>query len=132
LAIQVDPKNLYPSLFLWLLRVRQGHPAEANGELATCLGKRGDASPGDWSSKIAGLLLDKVTEADFFAVASSPETETDRGQHCEGWYYAGMKRLLAGDKKTGGDYFRKCIATEEFGFTEYLLAQVELKTLGTN
>jgi hypothetical protein len=43
-----------------------------------------------------------------------------------------MKRVLAGDKKTGGDYFRKCIATDEFGVTEYLLAQAELKALGTN
>jgi len=87
--------------------------------------------PGDWSSKIAGLLLDKVTEADFFAAAGSPDTERDHGQHCEAWYFVGMKQLLGGDKKRAGDCFGKCLATGMFGYTEYALAQAELKKLTT-
>lgn len=51
-------------------------------------------------------------------------------QHCEAWYYAGMKRLLAGDKKTAADYLNKCLGTREKNFDEYILAQAELKSLG--
>jgi hypothetical protein len=43
-----------------------------------------------------------------------------------------MKRLLAGDKKIAADYFSNCVATEEKAFDEYMLAQAELKRLGTN
>jgi hypothetical protein len=42
-----------------------------------------------------------------------------------------MKRLLAGDRKTAGDYFNKCLGTQEGNFDEYILAQAELKSLGT-
>jgi hypothetical protein len=43
--------------------------------------------------------------------------------------YLPMKRLLGGDKKTAGDYFRKCLATEAFDARQYGAAQAELKTL---
>lgn len=41
-----------------------------------------------------------------------------------------MKKLLSGDKKTAADYFHKCLATEQKDFTEFQLAQSELKALG--
>ena len=40
-----------------------------------------------------------------------------------------MKRLLAGDKATAADDFRKCVATDMRTYTEYQFAQAELKTL---
>jgi hypothetical protein len=42
-----------------------------------------------------------------------------------------MKRLLAGDKKTTAVYFDKCLGMREKNFDEYILAQAELKSLGT-
>jgi lipoprotein NlpI len=129
---QLDPKDVYPHLYLWLLRVRQGQTAEATAELAAFLDKQWDASPGAWTSKIAGFLLDKVTEPDLFAAVSSSDPIKDREQHCQAWYYSGIKHLLSGDKGTAGDYFRKCLATEQFDVDEYQLAQVELKALGSN
>jgi lipoprotein NlpI len=84
----------------------------------------------DWATGIAEFLLNKIVEADFVAAANSPDTEKDRGQHCEAWYYSGMKRLLAGDKKTAANYFRKCLATRESNFDEYIFAQAELKRIG--
>jgi tetratricopeptide (TPR) repeat protein len=42
---------------------------------------------------------------------------------------AGMKRLLAGDKKTAADYFTRCLATKRTRFAEYILASAELKSL---
>lgn len=49
-------------------------------------------------SKIAAFLPGKVSEADFLAAAKSPDTDTTRTQHCQAWCYAGMRRLLSGDK----------------------------------
>ena len=48
---------------------------------------------------------------------------------CEAWFYAGMKKLLGGDKAAAANYFKKCLATEQKDFTEYLLAEAELKAL---
>jgi len=85
----------------------------------------------DWISEIGRFLLDPLNESDFLGGATSADMEKDRAQHCEAWYYAGMKRLLAGDKKTAALYFNKCLGTQEKNFDEYNLAQAELKSLGT-
>lgn len=41
-----------------------------------------------------------------------------------------MKKLFSGDKKTAANYFHKCLATKQKDFTEFQLAQSELKALG--
>ena len=120
----------YPRLFIWLIRARLGETEPASKELSTYLGKRQKATTSDWFSKVAGHLLGKVSEADLFAAAASPDAKKDKGQHCEAWFYAGMKKLFSGDKKTAADYFHKCLATEQKDFTEFQLAQSELKALG--
>ena len=48
---------------------------------------------------------------------------------CQGWFYVGMKRLVAEDKETAKEAFRDCISTYQKNVIEYQLAQVELKTL---
>ena len=79
---------------------------------------------------MAGHLLGKVSEADLFAAAKSPDAKKERGQLCEAWFYSGMKKLLAGDKAAAAEHFQKCLATEQKDFTEYRFAQAELKALG--
>lgn len=90
----------YPHLNIWLVRVRRGQSAEANRELAGYFGSRRNMPAADWTSKIGRFLLDQISESDFPGDATSSDVEKDRAQHCEAWHYAGMKRLLAGDKKT--------------------------------
>jgi lipoprotein NlpI len=114
-----------------LLRVRHGEKSEANKDLSAYLDKGRDVPPGDWVSTIGELLLDKISEADFLASVNSPDGGKDQGQRCEAWYYAGMKRLLAGDKKTAADYFSRCLATQQTALCEYVFAQTELKMLAT-
>jgi tetratricopeptide (TPR) repeat protein len=121
----------YSHLNIWLVRVQQGQSAEANRELAAYLSSRRNMPDADWISKIGRFLLDQISESDFLGGATSSDVEKDRAQHCEAWYYAGMKRLLAGDKKTAADYFNKCLGTQEKNFDQYILAQVELKSLRT-
>jgi tetratricopeptide (TPR) repeat protein len=121
----------YAHLDSWLVRLRQGQSAEANRELAAYFSSRRNTTATDWVSKIARFLLDQISDTEFLADAASTDVEKDRASHCEAWYYAGMKRLLEGDKKTAADCFRKCLATQETTFDEYMLARAELKSLET-
>ncbi len=120
----------YPNLSIWLMRARLGETEAASNELSTYLDQRPKATSSDWFSKVAGHLLGKVSEADLFAAAASPDARKDTEQHCEAWFYAGMKKLLSGDKETAANYFHKCLATKQKDFTEFQLAQSELKALG--
>ena len=119
----------YPQLYIWLIRTRLGQTAAASQELTSYLEKRWDTAPADWISKIGGFLLDNISEADFFAAASSTDPKRERTQHCEAWYYAGMKHLLAGDKKTAADYFSRCSATQDPSSDAYTFAESELKAV---
>ena len=115
-AIESNDQDFYPRLFLWLMRSRLGQSDPANKELAAFLYKRRDATPEEWTSKVAGHLLGNVSEADLFAAAKSSDAKKQRGLFCEAWFFAGMKKLLGGDKATAADYFRKCIATGQTNF----------------
>jgi hypothetical protein len=65
-----------------------------------------------------------------FHCSGIADPKTDRGQHCEAWFYVGMKKLLAGDESAAAECFKKCLATEERTFTEYQFSKGELKALG--
>ena len=126
-----DKDQDYPRLSIWLIRARLGETEAANRELSAYVDKRWKGASVEWLSKVAGHLLGSVTEADLFAAAASPHARKDRRQQCEAWYFAGMKKLLAGEKKTAAEYFRKCLATEQNICTEYDLAQAGLKAAGS-
>jgi len=120
----------YCQLHIWIIRSRFGEGQAADKELAAHLDKGGNAAPNDWVTKLAKHLHGTVTEADLIVAAESPDARKKSGQVCEAWYYAGMKKLLAGDKKAAADFFRKCIDTKRNDFTEFIFAQAELKALG--
>ena len=88
------------------------------------------AAADPWVTSIATFLIGKLPENDFIESANAPEPWKNEEHHCEAWYYAGMKRLLTGDKKTASDYFNRCLATNRTRFVEYILARAELKSLG--
>ena len=46
------------------------------------------------------------------------------------WYYAGLKRLLNGDRAGAAEALRKAVATGEKTTNEYDFAEAELKDLG--
>jgi len=121
----------YAHLYIWVISTRQKHSQEADQELAAALGQGWKTSANDLTGKLAEFLLGKITEADLM-ISAPPlsDAKKDAGQHCEIWYFAGVKRLLTGDQATAIDYFHKCIATDQKNYCEYLLAQMELKTLG--
>jgi lipoprotein NlpI len=104
--------------------------APANQKLAAYMTPERRISQEPWTAKVGDFLLGNITEDDLIAAAASPDATKDQGQHCEAWYYAGMKRLLAGDKKVAADDFNRCLATKQTRFTEYRLAEGELEALG--
>jgi lipoprotein NlpI len=116
----------YQRLFIWLIRSRLSERQAANKELAAYF----KAAPGSWASKVAAYFLGSLSDVDLLAAAASRDPKTDRGQHCEAWFYVGMKKFLAGDKPGAADCFKKCLATEQEIFTEYQFAKAELKALG--
>jgi lipoprotein NlpI len=120
----------YAAIRIWLVRAQMGDRDAANTELSAYLDNRKKGAPSDWQVKIARFLLGQISEPDFQAAAVSSDAVKDQGQHCEFWYYAGMKRLLAGDKSTAIADFHQCVATQKFDFVEYDSAHAELKKLG--
>ncbi len=71
-----------------------------------------------------------MSEKDLVAAADSGEEKKRPEQQCEAWYYAGLKRLLNGDKAGATEAFRKAVATGEKTTNEYDFAEAELKDLG--
>src|SRR6266567_1712877 len=109
----------YPRLFIWIIRSRLGEREAADKELATHF----NAEPGTWVSKVATYLLGNLSEAELFTAAASPDANTDRGQHCEAWFYAGMKNVLGDDKWAAAQFFKKCLATGQKNAVEYHFAK---------
>ena len=124
-----DPQRDYPRLFIWLIRARLGETEAANRELSASLENLAGAQAGDWVSKVGAFLVGKLDETALFAAADAPGAGNVRGQRCEAWYYAGMKKLLAGENSSAADDFRKCLETDQKDMTEYQFAEAELKAL---
>ncbi len=129
---ELVPRDHYSDharLYLWLIARAQGAKGDADQALSASLQSDWNSSPDDLVSKLAGFLLDRMSETDILASAASSDVKRDQSQHCEVWYFAGMKRLLAGDKATAIDYFHRCLATDKKDFCEYILSKAELQIL---
>lgn len=114
---------------IWLIRARSGAKNAATQELEAYLEHRQAGKPEDWPSKVGRFLAGQLTEGNLLKAAEDTNTQTDQEQHCEAYFYAGSKRLIADDKTTAADYFKKCLATDVKNFEEYQSAEAELKFL---
>jgi tetratricopeptide (TPR) repeat protein len=131
--VEIAPKGVYADyayLYLWVISSQLNQKAAADQALAQQLETTWNAEPEELPSKIASFLLDKISESDLMAAAVSSDAKKDQGQHCEAWYFDGMKKLLTGDKAAAIDCFQRCITTGQKDFCEYILAQAELQSLG--
>jgi len=117
-------------LYIWLISTEENPKGAADQELSTSLLNDWNSPPEDLTSKIAAFLLGHIHENDLIANAASPDPSREPGQYCKAWYFAGMKRLLAGDTATAIAYFQKCVATGQKDFCEYIFARAELQALG--
>ena len=117
-------------LYLWIIATRQNPKGTADQDLSTALQNDWNSPPEEFSSKIAAFLLGHMRENELIADAASPDPSREPEQYCKAWYFAGMKRLLAGDTKTAITYFQKSVATNQKDYCEHLFAQTELAALG--
>jgi len=80
---------------------------------------------------IAHFLVGDLVETNFLtqAVETAKRPTDQNGQQCEAFYYAGMKRLLAGDKSGAMELLGKCVASGEDNYGEYTSAVVQLREL---
>ena len=124
-----DRKADHARLYLWLISKAQNSKTDVDQELSESLENSWNSPPNDMASKTAAFLLGRINEAEYLAAAASPDAKTDQGRHCEAWYFAGMKRLLMGDKKAAIDAFHQCVATAQNDYCEYILARAELQSL---
>jgi lipoprotein NlpI len=112
-----------------LSRARLGEADAATTELREYLSGRTYGKTEEWTSRIGHFLAGQLAEPEFLAAAKDADPKKEAGQLCEAYFYAGTKRLLAGDKATATEYFQKSIATEMKGYYEYASAAAELKFL---
>ena len=118
---RLDPKNQDgPEAMLWVSRALNGDVDGANAELRAYLNER--KSTDDWGSKRARFLLDEIDEDHFLR-----KTARGAGELCEAYFYAGIKRLLAGDKSGAMDLFDTCTRFEIRSFVEDQLARIKMK-----
>ena len=124
-----DHDTDHARLYLWLIAKAENNPKiDADELLSDALENNWNASPEDPASKTAAFLLGRTSESDYLSAAAGPDGK-NMGLLCEAWYFAGMKRLLIGDRSTAIDYFHKCLATGQADYCEFILAQSELKSL---
>ena len=129
LARPAHPQQWYFHLWIWMVQTELGQKAQADRELADFVKSRPPVAPTDWPPKIAAFFLGHVSEGDFLAAADASDPKERTGDQCEAWFYAGKKRLIAGDTKTAAEDFRKCAATNQTDFAEYQTALIELQSL---
>jgi tetratricopeptide (TPR) repeat protein len=125
----LDPTNDYSHFRIWLARSRIGETSSATAELESYLNRRPRGSGEDWPAKIGTFLVGKMAEPEFLRVAASGDKERSAVQSCDALFYAGTKRLLAGDKDTARRYFEECVASGDKRFAECTSAAAELHFL---
>lgn len=119
----------FPRFRVWLIRARLGETEAATSELQTYLAGRTTGKPDDWASKVGHFLTGQLSELEFLAAAKDADQKTEASKLCQAYFYAGSKRLFAGDKATAMDYLQRSIATDRKDFIEYASAVAELKAL---
>jgi lipoprotein NlpI len=119
----------YPRIFSWLVKAEQaGQLPMANQELKNYFLTRGGGT-NDWPFQSGRFLTGEMSEPDFLVAASSTDPKTDKEQHCEAYFYAGIRHSLNGDVSAAKSFFQRCIATDVKNFYEYRMARIKLKTL---
>jgi len=128
-AIRLHTEDTQGAYFsIWAAQKLLGKKEDADSQLSSEMAKSAGFT-WFWPSIVSKFLQGGMNEADFISAAAATDARKDEIQHCQAWYYAGIKRLLAGDKSHASDDFRKCLATNQKDENAYFLAQAELKAM---
>ena len=125
-SLSDDKVKDYAAIQTWVLQTRAGEKREADHQFLAYCRDRISGTPADWQMHIAKFLLNQTSEADFAKAIDSADTGRELSEFC---YYAGEKRLLAGDKAGARDYFWKSLTTKTRSCTVFFCAGAELSAL---
>lgn len=124
--------------YIWLIRTRLGQRDKATEELQRYFkewqSREADGNlPGSkeklWHQKIADFLADRIAQAELLHSAESQSKKIAKINKCDAYFYAGMKRLIEGDKETAIAYLQQSIETKQYWKFEYHSAVAEVKRL---
>jgi tetratricopeptide (TPR) repeat protein len=115
--------------YIWLIRAQTGQEADGNRELESYLKSLQGAKTNEWDASVARFLSGTLAESNFLdqATTTAKRPSAVRSQVCESFYYAGMKRKLAGDRQGAQELFQKCQDTKDDNNFGYLNAGVEMR-----
>ena len=115
-------------LLIWCLRATGNDEAGAADDLADSLRHQWRSGPDEPVTKEAQFLLGRLNEGQLVAAAQAASPAEELGALCEAWFVAGMKKRVEGDNAAAAEDFRRCQATGETEFVEYMLASAELRS----
>lgn len=124
-----DEYTNYSQLYLWLCQGKMGEMEAATKDFEAFLLSIEKGGENRWFHHVAGFLLGRVNEEALFAAVDRTGDEDEGAQDCEAWYYVGLKRMEAGDKKGAVDAFGQCVATDLWIHLEYAAAKTRLEEL---
>lgn len=105
-----------------LRRLKRGTP---DAELSKIAAKGKAGFPNDIVLFLSGTLA----ESDFLAKAGQGDAAAASERQCAAFYFAGMSRLLAGDRAAAGKFLEQSVATKRTFDIEFGLARAELARL---
>jgi protein O-mannosyl-transferase len=87
----------YPHFFIWLVQMETAQQQTiANEELSNYL-HRGSEKRDGWSYQVGRFLTGGLSEAEFLKAANDVNEKKNKTQHCEAYFYIGMKQVLLND-----------------------------------
>src|ERR1700741_1656727 len=92
-SLELNPSQPYAVLWLHLSRKRLGE--EDAKDLAQRAAKL-DLT--QWPAPVLKFYLSRMTADQLLAAAANPDSEKDKGQHCEAHFYVGEDALLQQDR----------------------------------
>jgi hypothetical protein len=116
---------------IWVIRAQSGEEKAATQELQAWLKNRKGSPLDDLHALIGRLLTGAVNEEDFHKAAGlklADEGMPDK-RSSEAYFYAGVKRLAAGDKIMAANYFNKSTQTGSQWSVQNWAATAELAML---
>lgn len=129
---QLAPQDAYTDyarLYIWLIESQQGQLAEANQDLSKAMNSGWNGASDGMVTRIGEFLLGQITEDELLKASTSAIPVKDQGQHCEAWYFIGMRQLQSGNKQAAIEALQKCVDTQKTDYCEFILAQEQLKNL---
>jgi len=119
------------SCFVWLAQMQNGKASEAEQGLHAYLDSDRGEKAEEWTKSICRFLLGNLPEDEFLKEATTKARRPSaiRGNVSESFYFAGMKRKLAGDNQGAAALFQKCLDVDDDNNFGYISARFEMREL---